>query len=480
MNQDSIIDNLNARIKFLEEENSRLKAEKNFFQTKKGAVTVPDSIKPIFDQAEVTVANYFKGLKIEPDKSKIEIGDQRYLLVRAPSLSRDFFKSIVELYKDRGEKEAIKIGRNLLFDLAHVIGIEDAKNFHHQMNLKDSIEKLSAGPVHFAYTGWAYVEILPESNPVPNDQFFIKYNHPYTFEADSWIKAGVKTDFPVCCMNAGYSSGWCEQSFGMPLTAVEIKCRARGDDNCTFIMAKPDRINDFLSEEKKKDNENTTYDVPLFFERKKSEEKLNQSLKEKEILLKEIHHRVKNNLQIVISLLRLRLDDKQNMDYTELVDEAMARIQSMSLIHEMLYASNDLSKINLQAYCSELLYKVDFAFNNERKKIKRIVEINEHFSLDIERMIPLGLMLSEILSNSYKHAFIQENGEISIHLEDYNLIIKDNGVGIHHLTDKMKNENFGFNLINLLGDQLGIQFEMISSTLGTLYQLNLKGLLLIE
>jgi two-component sensor histidine kinase len=168
------------------------------------------------------------------------------------------------------------------------------------------------------------------------------------------------------------------------------------------------------------------------------------------------------------------------MDYTELVDEAMARIQSMSLIHEMLYASNDLSKINLQAYCSELLYKVDFAFNNERKKIKRIVEINEHFSLDIERMIPLGLMLSEILSNSYKHAFIQENGEISIHLEDYILIIKDNGVGIHHLTDKMKNENFGFNLINLLGDQLGIQFEMISSKQGTVYQLNLKGLLLIE
>jgi two-component sensor histidine kinase len=95
-------------------------------------------------------------------------------------------------------------------------------------------------------------------------------------------------------------------------------------------------------------------------------------------------------------------------------------------------------------------------------------------------MIPLGLMLSEILSNSYKHAFIQENGEISIHLEDYILIIKDNGVGIHHLTDKMKNENFGFNLINLLGDQLGIQFEMISSTQGTVYQLNLKGLLLIE
>lgn len=476
MNNENNIDSLIERVRVLEAENKLLRAEKLFFQTKNRTVSVPDSIKPIFDNAEYTVANYFKGLKVEPDKSKIEIGDQRYLLVRAPSLSRDFFKSIVELYKDRGEKEAIKIGRNLLFDLAHLIGIEDAKNFHQQMDLKDPIEKLSAGPVHFAYTGWAYVEILPESNPVPNEQFFIKYNHPYSFEADSWIKAGVKTDFPVCCMNAGYSSGWCEQSFGMALTAVEIKCRARGDDNCTFIMATPDKINEFLNEEKKKSTENITYDVPLFFERKKSEEKLNQSLKEKEILLKEIHHRVKNNLQIVISLLRLRSDDKQNKDYTELVDEAMARIQSMSLIHEMLYASSDLSKINLNAYCKELLYKVDFAFNTERKQINRIVEIDELFSLDIERMIPLGLMLSEILSNSYKHAFADRKGEISILLEDYKLIIKDNGVGLKHVTDKMRNDSFGFNLINLLGDQLGVKFEINSSAKGTVFQINLKGL----
>jgi two-component sensor histidine kinase/predicted hydrocarbon binding protein len=476
VNNENNIDSLIERVRVLEAENKLLRAEKLFFQTKNRTVSVPDSIKPIFDNAEYTVANYFKGLKVEPDKSKIEIGDQRYLLVRAPSLSRDFFKSIVELYKDRGEKEAIKIGRNLLFDLAHLIGIEDAKNFHQQMDLKDPIEKLSAGPVHFAYTGWAYVEILPESNPVPNEQFFIKYNHPYSFEADSWIKAGVKTDFPVCCMNAGYSSGWCEQSFGMALTAVEIKCRARGDDNCTFIMATPDKINEFLNEEKKKSTENITYDVPLFFERKKSEEKLNQSLKEKEILLKEIHHRVKNNLQIVISLLRLRSDDKQNKDYTELVDEAMARIQSMSLIHEMLYASSDLSKINLNAYCKELLYKVDFAFNTERKQINRIVEIDELFSLDIERMIPLGLMLSEILSNSYKHAFADRKGEISILLEDYKLIIKDNGVGLKHVTDKMRNDSFGFNLINLLGDQLGVKFEINSSAKGTVFQINLKGL----
>jgi two-component sensor histidine kinase len=85
-------------------------------------------------------------------------------------------------------------------------------------------------------------------------------------------------------------------------------------------------------------------------------------------------------------------------------------------------------------------------------------------------------MLSEILSNSYKHAFTDGKGEISILLEDYKLIIKDNGVGLKHVTDKMRNDSFGFNLINLLGDQLGVKFEINSSAKGTVFQINLKGL----
>jgi hypothetical protein len=183
---------------------------------------VPKEMQPLFDKAQKIVGDYFSDLYHDPEKGTIEIQDQRYVLVRASALSYDFLNTIQKLYADRGEEEATSIGRNFLFDIAHVIGLEDAKNFNKKMKLKDPISKLSAGPVHFAYSGWAFVDILPESKPSPDENFYLKYNHPYSFEADSWIKSKEKTDFPVCSMNAGYSSGWCEQSYGIELTSVEI------------------------------------------------------------------------------------------------------------------------------------------------------------------------------------------------------------------------------------------------------------------
>jgi predicted hydrocarbon binding protein len=184
------------------------------------------------------------------------------------------------MYLNKGEEEAFAIGRNFLFDIGHVLGMEDAKRFHKKMNLQNPIEKLSAGPVHFAYSGWAFVDISPESNPSPDENFFLKYNHPYSFEADSWMKSGKLSKFPVCTMNAAYSSGWCQESFGIPLTAVEITCKAKGDENCTFIMAQPSRINEFLDKEISKNNIKVKPEVPFFFERKKIEEELikNQQL----------------------------------------------------------------------------------------------------------------------------------------------------------------------------------------------------------
>ena len=181
----------------------------------------------------------------------------------------DFLNTIKNLYADRGEDKALLFGKNFLFDIAHVIGMNDAKNFHAKMGLTDPIAKLSAGPVHFAYSGWAFVDILPESSPSQDENYFLTYHHPFSFEADSWIKAGKKSDFPVCIMNAGYSSGWCEESFGISLTAVEIACKAKGDDNCTFIMAPPHKIEEHIerymnkipSDVKKK----MVYDIPTFF-----------------------------------------------------------------------------------------------------------------------------------------------------------------------------------------------------------------------
>lgn len=265
--------NIKEKIASLEEELSLLKMQ----LTKFSAFKSPAIFEPIFKEAEKTVQNYFNKLNLKPDKGSIEIENQRYILVHASSLSVDFFQNIKELYAEKSEDESFNIASNFLFDIGHLIGKEDAKEFHQKMNFIAPISKLAAGPVHFAYMGWAFVDILEESNPTPDDNFFLKYHHPYSFEADSWIKSGKKSKEAVCSMNAAYSSGWCSQSFNIPLTAVEITCRAKGDEKCTFIMAHPNKIESHLENELKINKIKQKPIIPFFFERKSIEDKMRKN-----------------------------------------------------------------------------------------------------------------------------------------------------------------------------------------------------------
>lgn len=457
----------NSELEKLRVENTKLKATIKKLKSEKKwppegkTVSVPKPFQTIFNKAQETVGKYFSDLSHAPEKGTIEINDQRYVLVRASALSYDFLNTIKQLYADRGETEAMNIGRNFLFDIAHVIGLEDAKNFHKRMKLKDPISKLSAGPVHFAYSGWAYVDILPESNPVPNEDYYIKYHHPFSFEADSWIRAGKKSTEPVCIMNSGYSSGWCEASFGIPLTAVEISCKAKGDKNCTFIMAPPHKIESYLGKKNKKTN-NKKNVIPSFLERKKIEEEIKKSLSEKEILLKEIHHRVKNNLQIISSLLNLQsltFDDKMSRDKFK---ESINRINSMAIIHEMLYRSGNLSVVKIHDYISSLMNFIVGSYTLNTK-IKTILEVKSNNDvLDIDKAIPCGLILNEMLSNSLKYAFKgKTKGTLKITFKDFKksnkqfeLIVEDDGIGMNKKIDFLNIESFGLQIIHSLVTQL--------------------------
>ena len=209
-------------------------------------VRVPKQFEPIFQKAQEYVSDYFSLKKEDASTGKIEVFDQRYILIRAASMSVDFFDTIKEMLNDWGEEKASEMTRRLLFDIAHAIGKMDARSFHQKMCVNDPIEKLSAGPIHFAYTGWAFVDISAESKPTANEDYYLLYDHPFSFEADAWEKSGKKSSSCVCTMNAGYSSGWCEESFGIPLVASEIMCKARGDSTCRFIMAQPSRIAQYI------------------------------------------------------------------------------------------------------------------------------------------------------------------------------------------------------------------------------------------
>lgn len=452
------LDELKKELRALKKENERLR-KKFRINTVRSTVKVPQEIRPIFDKAEKLVGKYFNSLQFSPEQGSIEINKERYVLVRASALSHEFLNTIKHFYKERGEEEAFNIGKNILFDVAHVLGMEDAGNFHKKMKLKDPISKLSAGPVHFAYTGWAFVDILPESSPSPNDSFYLKYHHPYSFEADSWVRAKKRSKTPVCIMNAGYSSGWCEASFGIPLTAVEVSCRAKGDKHCTFIMAPPHKIDSYVKiDANKKRNK---VEVPSFLESKKIEERLSATVSEKEFLIKEIHHRVKNNLQIISSLLNLQADSIADHGIKEKYKESISRIKSMAIIHELLYRSKNLSDIKIKEYLQELVSYISDTYNlGKRVLVELDINIRQK-TINLDKAIPCGIIINELMSNAFKYAFQKSSkGKIRIFFSQneesngYELTVTDNGSGLPSGFNMEETTTLGLQLVNSLVMQL--------------------------
>ena len=235
-------------------------------------------------------------------------------------------------------------------------------------------------------------------------------------------------------------------------------------------MAPPHKIGEYLNKEELKYKPAAKYEIPLFFEQKKSEEKIRTALKEKETLLKEIHHRVKNNLQIISSLLKLHAHRANDKGFTKLVEESQNRIISMALIHEMLYANSDLTKINLAQYSRSLFEKLQSSYNKGFVKLK--LKIPTDFHYEIDKMIPIGLILNEALSNTFKYAFKDKKGNVSITMSKNALVIADDGIGFtqDEVTQHVKS-NFGMQLIQLLADQIDATVS-INSKKGTSIELN--------
>ena len=195
-------------------------------------------------------------------------------------------------------------------------------------------------------------------------------------------------------------------------------------------------------------------------ERKKAESQLKASLGEKEVLLKEIHHRVKNNLQIISSLLNLQAGYLQDNQAIELFQVSQSRIESMALIHEKLYQSKDLAQINLAEYIQDL---VDSLFCSYEVRLKAIaVKLNiDDILVNLDTAIPCGLIINELVLNSLKHAFpsgkpgeIYISGMTSDSDNKFILIVGDNGIGLPPDFDFRNTESLGLQLVNILANQL--------------------------
>jgi PAS domain S-box-containing protein len=203
---------------------------------------------------------------------------------------------------------------------------------------------------------------------------------------------------------------------------------------------------------------NIGYDIT---DRKIAEEKIAASLKEKDVLLKEINHRVKNNLQIINSLYNLQAEKVQDEKTRNILKESQARVKSISLVHEKLYKSSNLAKIDVEEYIKSLVQGIRLLFDINTEHISIDISVEKSVNMGIDKIVNCGLIVNELITNAYKYAFPGErNGVIAIGLRtiregEYELSVSDNGVGIPAGFNIATAKTLGLELVRLLANQMG-------------------------
>jgi PAS domain S-box-containing protein len=205
-------------------------------------------------------------------------------------------------------------------------------------------------------------------------------------------------------------------------------------------------------------------------EQKKRDEELKESLKEKEILLSEIHHRVKNNLAIISGLLELNLYQEEKSSTEEIIKDSQLRIKAMANVHEMLYESDSFSNISFSKYIDGLIESISNSFkdHNFTLNVKKNIE---EVDLNVNQAIPCGLILNELITNALKHAFKRRNyGTVQIDLHHnqgvIELKVEDDGTGIPDDKNPLEFQSLGLTLIKILSQQLDADLDIGNSEKG--------------
>jgi PAS domain S-box-containing protein len=212
-------------------------------------------------------------------------------------------------------------------------------------------------------------------------------------------------------------------------------------------------------------------------EKKISDKEIYESLREKEVLLKEIHHRVKNNLQVISSILNLQSSFVKDAHTLEILEESRNRIRSMAMIHENLYRTTNFSSIDFKSYMENLSTNLIASYHVQSAKVHLRTEMDE-VELVLDQAIPCGLLVNELITNALKYAFVnRKEGEVFISMKEENsnvlLVIEDNGVGLPKDFDMLKTDTLGLQLVATLTEQLDGQIS-VTTERGTKYLLTFE------
>ncbi len=197
----------------------------------------------------------------------------------------------------------------------------------------------------------------------------------------------------------------------------------------------------------------------------RSEERLRTAISEKEVLLREVHHRVKNNMQVITSLLRLHANRVTVQTALDAFADCQNRIRAMALVHETLFQSEDLSSVSCQEYLGKLVNDLSRAQRRSGGQVEVVLEVDE-IPLHMDQAVPLGLIVNELVTNAFEHAFADQGpGKVRVAMgrigsNDLELVVSDDGVGLPEQGDIEKVSSMGLHLVaRLAKDQLGGTFE---------------------
>jgi len=211
-------------------------------------------------------------------------------------------------------------------------------------------------------------------------------------------------------------------------------------------------------------------ECPYVLKAKQAEEEINKLLKEKDALIKEIHHRVKNNLQIVVSLLHLQLAHTTNPESRDNLLTLQNRIRAMALVHDMFYRTENMAYLNLADYLERIAIHLFNVYRVDENRIKLNLEL-QPVEVSINIAIPIGMILNELVSNSLKHAFKnKDTGEVRLMLSSDNgtscrLIVQDDGIGLPPGISLNQPNTLGLEIVRLLTEQIN----------GTIKKLDIPG-----
>lgn len=384
---------------------------------------------------EDRIFKFLTSHQIEPVEIKIELdnGIEYVEVHHAPIIMEGEVFAIQIIGREitkrkKAEKDLIESKKNLHNLNIYLEAIINASPFAIVDLHPDGRVKSLWNPAAENIFGWKKMDVLGKPLPFLNENKEIKYEDIMTNVLSGELKSDIELE---CARNNG------ELIYTMMATAPLLNI----DNNPQGVMATFADISDMIMAEKQ----------------------IKASLEEKEVLLREIHHRVKNNLQIISSLMSLQSEYTQEPETLKMFQESKNRIRSMALIHEKLYQSEDMAHIDFGEYLMSLSEMLS-TFHREKSNVRVILECDSVF-LEIDTAISLGLIVNELVSNCFKHAFpMGTEGMIGINLsrvpEGYLLEVADNGVGLPDNFDIKNTNSLGLQIVQTLTLQLRGSLEI--------------------